>query len=54
MTTSTRRDLRQNPFTAYRDPKTGQWIVINHHSQPVSKNNTHKSQISIVWNARLD
>ena len=26
----TRRALRQNPFTVYRDPKTGQWVVINH------------------------
>jgi hypothetical protein len=22
------KTLRANPFTAYRDPKTGQWIVV--------------------------
>lgn len=28
MTKNTNKDLRQNPFTAYRDPKTGQWLIV--------------------------
>lgn len=24
----TKRSLKSNPFTTYRDPKTGQWLVI--------------------------
>jgi hypothetical protein len=23
-----KRKLQQNPFTTYRDPRTGQWVVI--------------------------
>jgi hypothetical protein len=23
-----RKNLQQNPFTTYRDPRTGQWVVI--------------------------
>ncbi|WP_017660368.1 hypothetical protein [Baaleninema simplex] len=26
--------LRQNPFTTYRDPKTGRWIVVKPPTQP--------------------
>jgi len=37
MAKSTNKTLSQNPFTAYRDPKTGEWVVI-HNSQPGTKN----------------
>jgi hypothetical protein len=40
MAKSNQPALRQNPFTAYRDPKTGQWLVIHNHSQTLNKNNT--------------
>jgi hypothetical protein len=26
--TSGKQKLRQNPFTTYRDPQTGQWVVV--------------------------
>jgi len=25
---ASKRELRPNPFTTYRDPETGQWLVI--------------------------
>lgn len=28
MAQSTKRTLRPNPFTAYREPDTGRWVVI--------------------------
>ncbi|MDY7022969.1 MAG: hypothetical protein SWJ54_16740 [Cyanobacteriota bacterium] len=30
------KPLKSNPFTTYRDPKTGQWIVIRHQSSSPS------------------
>jgi hypothetical protein len=42
MTTSTNKTLRQNPFTAYRDPKTGQWLIV-HHSQSLTINQSQGS-----------
>lgn len=42
MCKSTKKYLRQNPFTAYRDPETGQWLVIPN-SQLVSKKNSEGS-----------
>ncbi len=42
MSKSTKKYLRQNPFTAYRDPKTGQWLVISN-SQLLNKKNSEGS-----------
>lgn len=28
-----KRSLRQNPFTTYRDPETGVWVVVKTMSQ---------------------
>ncbi len=30
MTINNKKPLRQNPFTAYRDPITGQWLIVLH------------------------
>lgn len=30
---SSKKQLRPNPFTAYRDPETGQWVVVKPKSQ---------------------
>jgi len=36
MKTETRyTELRPNPFTTYRDPETGKWIVVKTESQKV-------------------
>ncbi|MEM7771665.1 MAG: hypothetical protein AAF327_14300 [Cyanobacteria bacterium P01_A01_bin.37] len=33
MPQSTKRALRQNPFTAHREPDTGRWVIIHASSQ---------------------
>ena len=43
MAQSTKRTLRPNPFTAYREPDTGQWVVIyqatSHSEEKVNEQN---------------
>lgn len=33
MATPTQKQLRHNPYTTYRDPMTGRWIVIKPEQQ---------------------
>ncbi|MEB3210653.1 MAG: hypothetical protein VKL39_04840 [Leptolyngbyaceae bacterium] len=33
MAQSTKRALRQNPFTTYREPDTGRWVVVHPSSE---------------------
>jgi hypothetical protein len=28
MVTPSKKNLKTNPFTTYRDPKTGKWVVV--------------------------
>ena len=28
MVTQSNKNLKNNPFTTYRDPKTGKWVVV--------------------------
>lgn len=34
---NTEKKLRQNPYTTYRDPQTGLWIVVKPDEAPVQK-----------------
>ncbi len=31
------KPLKSNPFQSIRDPKTGRWVIVQSHEQPIKK-----------------
>lgn len=51
---SSNQPLKSNPFTSYRDPKTGQWVVIKPDEKLKLQANAGKEAVNYSTNSGLD